>query len=61
MAFDVTSDRTAGGTHWNKQETAQIELHLYFNKPVPQTLTCIVHAETDHILLMDKSRVVTVV
>lgn len=61
LAFDLTPDLSSNSTaHWNLVRHGSVRLEVRFENALAQTLNCIVYAEFDNIIEIDKNRNVTV-
>ncbi|XP_054290310.1 uncharacterized protein F54H12.2-like [Macrosteles quadrilineatus] len=61
MAFDLTPDLSANATtHWNLIRHGSLRIELGFSEALTETINCIVYAEFDNIIEIDKNRNVTV-
>lgn len=61
MAFDLTPDLSANSTaHWNLIKHGSVRLEVRFEKELKNTVNCIVYAEFDNIIEIDKNRNVNV-
>ncbi|CAK1598876.1 unnamed protein product [Parnassius mnemosyne] len=60
-AFDLTPDLSANSsTHWNLIKHGSVRIEVRFESSLIQTINCIVYAEFDNIIEIDKNRNVTV-
>lgn len=61
MAFDLTPDLSANSTiHWNLIKHGSVRLEVRFENALSQTINCIVYAEFDNIIEIDKNRNISV-
>lgn len=61
MAFDLTPDLSANiATHWNLIRHGSLRVELGFAQAPTETVNCIVYAEFDNVIEIDKNRNVTV-
>lgn len=61
MAFDLTPDLSANATtHWNLIRHGSLRVELGFSEALEATVNCIVYAEFDNVIEIDKNRNVTV-
>lgn len=61
MAFDLTPDLSANATtHWNLIRHGSLRIELGFSDALEETINCIIYAEFDNIVEIDKNRNVTV-
>lgn len=61
MAFDLTPDLAANAsTHWNLIRHGSLRVELGFAEALTETVNCIVYAEFDNIIEIDRNRNVTV-
>lgn len=61
MAFDLTPDLSANATsHWNLIRHGSLRIELGFAEALTETVNCIVYAEFDNVIEIDKNRNVTV-
>ncbi|KAH9632615.1 hypothetical protein HF086_001858 [Spodoptera exigua] len=61
LAFDLTPDLSANSSaHWNLIKHGSVRLEVRFEYSLIQTINCIVYAEFDNIIEIDKNRNVTV-
>lgn len=61
MAFDLTPDLSASSTsHWNLIKHGSVRLETRFKNALTQTINCIVYAEFDNLIEIDKNRNVSV-
>ncbi|CAG4997022.1 unnamed protein product [Parnassius apollo] len=61
LAFDLTPDLSANSSaHWNLIKHGSVRLEVRFESSLIQTINCIVYAEFDNIIEIDKNRNVTV-
>ena len=57
MAFDLTPDQAASATsHWNLVRNGSLRLDLGFNAALTETINCLVYAEFDNIIEVDRHR-----
>lgn len=60
-AFDLTPDLSASSiSHWNLIKNGSLRIELRFDKALTETINCIVYAEFDNIIEIDKNRNVIV-
>lgn len=61
LAFDLTSDLSANSSgHWNLIKHGSVRLEVRFESTLTQTINCIVYAEFDNVIEIDKNRGVNV-
>lgn len=61
MAFDLTPDLAANvSSHWNLIRHGSLRVELGFAESLTETVNCIVYAEFDNIIEIDRNRNVTV-
>ena len=61
FAFDLTPDLSANyAGHWNLVKHGSLRLEVRFEKPLTETVNCIVYAEFDNVIEIDSSRQVIV-
>jgi len=61
FAFDLTPDLSANcAGHWNLVKHGSLRLEVRFEKPLTETINCIVYAEFDNVIEIDSSRQVIV-
>ncbi|KAL0810436.1 hypothetical protein ABMA28_010575 [Loxostege sticticalis] len=61
MAFDLTPDLSANSSsHWNLIKHGSIRLEVRFENALTETVNCIVYAEFDNLIEIDKNRNVSV-
>lgn len=61
LAFDLTADLSSNSnTHWNLIKHGSVRLEVRFESTLTQTINCIVYAEFDNVIEIDKNRNVTV-
>lgn len=61
MAFDLTPDTSAGDSgHWNLVRNGNLRIELGFAEPLTETVNCIVYAELDNVIEVDRHRNVSV-
>lgn len=61
LAFDLTPDLSANSSsHWNLIKHGSVRLEVRFDSTLSQTINCIVYAEFDNVIEIDKNRNVTV-
>lgn len=61
MAFDLTPDLSANSSaHWNLIRHGSVRLEVRFETPLTKTINCIVYAEFDNIIEINKNRDVSV-
>jgi hypothetical protein len=57
MAFDLTPDMSAGETgHWNLVRNGNLRIEIGFAEPLTETVNCIVYAESDNVIEVDRQR-----
>lgn len=54
--FDLTADQSAHAGHWNLQRHGSLRAELRFKNALPGTVTCLVYAEFDNIIEIDRHR-----
>ncbi|KAG8239560.1 hypothetical protein J437_LFUL019252 [Ladona fulva] len=60
-AFDLTTDLSSNlHSHWNLVRQGSLRLDVRFEQAVPETLTCLIYAEFDNIIEIDRNRNVLV-
>ncbi|XP_052123372.1 uncharacterized protein F54H12.2-like [Frankliniella occidentalis] len=59
-AFDLTPDLSASQPHWNLQRHGSLRLDLRFAEPLPVAINCVVYAEFQNLIEIDKDRNVIV-
>ena len=60
MAFDLTPDLSASETsYWNLVRNGNVRIELGFAKELEQTVNCLVYAEFDNVIEIDRFRNVT--
>lgn len=60
-AFDLTPDLSASSsTHWNMIRNGSLRIEVRFHEAVDETINCLVYAEFDNIIEVDKNRNVIV-
>ena len=60
MAFDLTPDLAASETsHWNLVRNGNVRIEMGFDEALEETLNCIVYAEFDNVIEIDRHRNVT--
>lgn len=61
LAFDLTADLSSNSnTHWNLIKHGSVRLEVRFESTLTQTINCIIYAEFDNVIEIDKNRNVTV-
>lgn len=61
LAFDLTPDLSANSSsHWNLIRHGSVRLEVRFESALTQTINCVVYAEFDNVIEIDKNRNVTV-
>lgn len=61
MAFDLTPDLSASDTtHWNLVRNGSVRMELGFDDALPETVNCLVYAEFDNVIEIDRQRNVIV-
>lgn len=61
LAFDLTPDLSANSaSHWNLIKHGSVRLEVRFESALTQTINCIVYAEFDNVIEIDKNRNVSV-
>nr|XP_034830844.1 uncharacterized protein F54H12.2-like [Maniola hyperantus] len=60
LAFDLTPDLSAHSSHWNLIKHGSVRLEVRFDTAIPETINCIVYAEFDNVIEIDKNRNVSV-
>jgi hypothetical protein len=61
MAFDLTPDLSANcSTHWNLVKNGSLRVEVGFTRALTETINCIVYAEFDNVIEIDKNRNVIV-
>lgn len=57
MAFDLTPDMSANmTTHWNLVKNVCLRIEVRFEEALQETVNCIVYAEFDNIIEINKTR-----
>ncbi|KAG8238383.1 hypothetical protein J437_LFUL018337 [Ladona fulva] len=60
-AFDLTPDLSSNlHSHWNLVRQGSLRLDVRFEQALPDTLTCVIYADFDNIIEIDRSRNVLV-
>lgn len=60
LAFDMTPDLSANfNAHWSLIKRGCVRIEVRFDEPLSKTLNCIIYAEFDNILEVNKNREVT--
>ncbi|KAF2888918.1 hypothetical protein ILUMI_17255, partial [Ignelater luminosus] len=60
-AFDLTPDLSANAsTHWNLVKNGSLRIEVGFGEALTETVNCLVYAEFDNIIEIDKHRNVVV-
>jgi len=57
--FDLTADREADEEHWSLPRKVNVRIEGRFNKPLSETVNCILYAEFPRHFEIDNSRNVT--
>ncbi|KAK3933085.1 hypothetical protein KUF71_017346 [Frankliniella fusca] len=60
FVFDLSPDLSASEPHWNLQRQGTMRLDLRFAAPLPQPINCVVYAEFQNLIEIDKDRNVIV-
>ncbi|KAK3925216.1 hypothetical protein KUF71_002602 [Frankliniella fusca] len=60
FAFDLSPDWSANQPHWNLQRQGTLRLDLRFAAPLAQPIDCIIYAEFQNLIEIDKNRNVIV-
>lgn len=61
LAFDLTPDLSANSSsHWNLIKHGSVRLEVRFESALTQTINCIVYAEFDNVIEIDKHRNISV-
>ncbi|XP_054257268.1 uncharacterized protein F54H12.2-like [Macrosteles quadrilineatus] len=61
MAFDLTPDMSAGeSSHWNLVRNGNLRIELQFKEALAASVNCIVYAELDNVIEVDRHRNVSV-
>src|SRR5204862_4300142 len=61
MAFDLTPDLSASDTtHWNLVRNGSVRMELGFDDALDETVNCLVYAEFDNVIEIDRHRNVNV-
>ena len=60
FAFDLSPDLSASEPHWNLQRQGTLRLELKFAAPLVEPINCIVYAEFQNLIEIDKHRNVVV-
>ncbi|KAK3908157.1 hypothetical protein KUF71_018670 [Frankliniella fusca] len=60
FVFDLSPDLSASEPHWNLQRQGTMCLDLRFAAPLPQPINCVVYAEFQNLIEIDKDRNVIV-
>jgi len=61
LAFDLTPDMSAEDSgHWNLVRNGNLRIEIGFKTALPETINCIVYAEMDNVIEIDRDRNVTV-
>lgn len=61
LAFDLTPDLSANSSnHWNLIKHGSVRLEVRFETALIQTINCIVYAEFDNVIEIDKNRNISV-
>ncbi|KAG8235574.1 hypothetical protein J437_LFUL013124 [Ladona fulva] len=56
LAFDLTPDLDANGSHWSLQKNGSLRMEVRFKSPLKETVNCILFAEFNNILEIDRYR-----
>lgn len=57
MAFDLTPDMSANmTTHWNLVKNGCLRIEVRFEEALQETVNCIVYAEFDNVIEINKTR-----
>jgi len=56
LLFDLTPDRGASEAHTSLPENGNIRIELQFNRPLPESITCLLYFEYDSTVLINFSR-----
>ncbi|XP_034238079.1 uncharacterized protein F54H12.2-like [Thrips palmi] len=56
FCFDLSPDLSASEPHWNLQKQGTLRLELKFSAPLAQPINCIVYAEFQNLIEIDKHR-----
>lgn len=60
LAFDLTPDLSASSDHWCLQRNGSLRVDIRFNTSLTETIDCILYAEFDNLLEIDRNRNVIV-
>ncbi|KAK3911541.1 hypothetical protein KUF71_004449 [Frankliniella fusca] len=60
FVFDLSPDLSASEPHWNLQRQGTMRLDLRFAEPLAQPINCVVYAEFQNLIEIDKDRNVIV-
>lgn len=61
LAFDLTPDLSANSAnHWNLIRHGSVRLEVRFETALTQTINCVVYAEFDNVIEIDKNRNISV-
>jgi hypothetical protein len=60
FVFDLSPDMSASEPHWNLQRQGTMRLDLRFAEPLAQPINCVVYAEFQNLIEIDKDRNVIV-
>lgn len=60
FAFDLSPDLSASEPHWNLQKQGTLRLELKFAAPLANPINCIIYAEFQNLIEIDKNRNVVV-
>ena len=55
-AFDLSSDQTADGSHWDLSRQGSVTIDAHFSTPLTEDIELIIYAEQDSSLLIDAHR-----
>jgi len=56
LLFNLTPDRSASEGHTSHTDSGIMRVGLKFNKPLPETITCIFYLEFDNSVRIDYAR-----
>jgi len=60
LAFDLTPDMSAGqSSHWNLVRNGNLRIEIGFKEALTETVNCVVYAELDNVIEVDRQRNVT--
>jgi hypothetical protein len=57
--FDLTSDLSSSGSHWNIQKNGSLRIEFRFSQAIQESVTVIIFSEFDNLIEIDKNRQVT--